>query len=140
MREYYVQYDEIPMYNFLMIFLTNNYNWLYLNYFEDSEEYNFDFQKNEKKLINHFFSIVGNLNHCNQDLWIEIIHYSGIFHNIVNGKGIYKENIIEFQKTGFKIFEMLIYENVKIENVLNENIDLNTTTLFDWLVIRENTL
>jgi hypothetical protein len=136
--EYYIESKEIPMYNLLKVFQTNNYNWFYVGYSDDNEDFINNIKTKDKKFENHLMIILGEFNHFGVELWLLLGDYSGLLHKINK----YKSNnfINELRDKSLLIVNLIKEENRKIESILNEKIDLKEITLFEWLALRENTV
>ncbi len=110
-----------------------------LEYYDEKQNVN-ELNYNHKKLEHHFLVIIGQLNCLEVDIWLKILEYAGLLNKIntnSENNNNFKDKLTE---CGREIVSLIIQENNKIENIIKEKIDLKEFTIYDWLVLRENSI
>jgi hypothetical protein len=159
----YYSFDEMPIFNFLMIYKTNNYQWLYKEYYTNDNEFNFNQSINKDFLIFGFSRIEYEFNKYSliyetepqktfnytsggvlkEGCFISFIStiYSGhIYHLRTKKNDELTMYLNEIKQIGLIIVEHFLNENEFLENSIKSEIDFENTTLFEWCEIRKKTL
>lgn len=158
----YFSFDEMPIFNFLMIYKTNNYYWIYKEYYTEDNDFNYNQNINKDFLIFGFLKIAGEFQNnssiyedmpkkefnyisggiekknCNWSFITTV--FSGHIYHLRTKKGNELfEYLNEIKLIGELIVENFLNENSMLENQLNIEINFEKTTLSQWCELRKKT-